>query len=267
MRAVDENGGPIKGVNVFAAYVADEMGRGPKKSVRTNDQGYAVISGLRPAEYLVVVAHPDYALGGQRILFTEPKEIQSLDTVMTTGIEVTGLALCSDHLPASGWKIKTKPLWWHSSRSWHYDDPVTDDGTFEFSHITPGPHCVTVSILDNDGGSISIWSTDVNLPPVNGLLELNIPKPSPHNRVNISGTITCLGDPPDRGFWIDAESIAGYPGSIYWNGKDESFTIPNLVPGLVGLSTSGLRPCYSQNRPHRIGAFGPIVRPVAKCLD
>jgi len=235
LKAIDESGRPIKGVSLFAAYVADDMGRGPKRPVRTRESGQTFLGGLRATEYLIVGAHQDYALAGQRITFLEPQEEQALVMEMKKGIEVIGIATCSDGLPASGWEVWPKPIWWHSTRSWPYDDPVAEDGTFMFRHIVPGLHRVEVS-RPFDGGIINFWSTEVNLPSETGLLELAIPQPSSHSRVSISGTVVFKGDALNKGFSIDAYRKAGYFGHVDWEPDEPTFTIADLVPGLYDLT-------------------------------
>ncbi len=235
IKAVNEAGHPVKRVNFHATYVSDDSGRGPKETVRTDPNGSAFIGGLRLDEYWVVGAHPDYALVGQKLKFEGPNEVKSLHFTMEKGIEVTGVATCADDLPASGWEIRAKPIWWHSSRSWPYDDPVTEDGTFLFKHVRAGPHRLQVFIPE-DGGSRGIWSTEVNLPPETGFLDFQIPRPSPHGRVNLSGEVVFIGGDYSKGFWIDAASTTEHSGGVYLRADERQFTITDLVPGLYNLN-------------------------------
>jgi hypothetical protein len=232
--AVDEKGRPVKGVNVYAAYVSDDMGRGPRRPSRSDANGVVTIGGLRLDTYLVMAAHPEFALAGQKVALEEPNQVKSLMLDLKKGVGVAGVATCSDGLPADGWSIEAKPLWWNSVYSWPYNDPVAEDGTFILKHIVPGPHRLGVFIPEK-GGSRGIWSTDVNLPPENGVLDLKIPKPSPHGRVSISGTVKFIGGSYEQGFWIHAASAEGSFGSTYLYGGKRDFTITDLVPGLYDL--------------------------------
>lgn len=234
IKAVNEKQQPVQGVHFYAVYTSDDMGRGPKDSVRTDAKGVTLIGGLRPDEYLIVGAHRDYALVGRKVRFDQPQEVNDVRIVMEKGLAVEGLATCSDDLPASGWRIEAEPTWWRSVRSWPSDDPVAEDGTFRFKHILPGPHRLSVYIPEEDGAR-GIWSTEVNLPPETNFLDFRIPHPSPHGRVNLSGEVVFIGGDYDRGFWINGESTTGVRGSVYLQAGERRFTITDLVPGLYTL--------------------------------
>lgn len=235
LNAIDEKGHPIKGAEFHAVYVTNVNGRGPKETVTTDSKGLAIIRGLRPEAYLIVGAHRDYALAGQRITFTTSQEDLSLVIEMKKGLEVKGMATCSDGMPASGWRVEPKPAWWHSSLSWPFDDPVAEDGTFVFRHIDPGLHRVVVS-RPFGSATISVWETDVDLPSETGLLALAIPQPSSHSRASISGSIVFQGEAPVQGFSIDAFSKPGYFGHVRWEPNEPTFTISDLVPGSYDLT-------------------------------
>jgi RNA polymerase sigma-70 factor (ECF subfamily) len=250
----DEKGRPIKGVNVHAEYLSDAMGRGPKQPVRSDPNGVVFLSGLRPDVYFIVAAHPDYALAGQEVTLDGPKQVKPVVFNLQKGIDVPGVATCSDGLPASGWTVEPKPQWRKSVQSWRYNDPVAYDGTFILRHILPGPYRLEVSIPENDRVTRGVWSTDVNLPPETGLLDLKIPMSSSQGRVSISGTVRFPGDQSyDKGFWVDAMSVAassgadmdliaaGNFGSTFVFPGKRDFLIGNLVPGLyhLGITVAG----------------------------
>jgi hypothetical protein len=236
IRAVDEQGKPIRNVRFYAAYVTDDMGRGPKRPVRSDKEGNAVLGGLKPTEYMLTALHNDYAFAGRKIVFQEPFEIQEVVLKMQEGFSVEGKAICSDGLAASGWTISAEPIWWHSiyHRSGH---PIDENGHFVLNHVLPGDHEVTISI-PKDGGSTGLWSTSMTLPPDRGLLELNIPKPSPHNGVSISGKLTFVGGQYERGTWVTARSESGHLGTAYIERGQEYFSIEDLVPDLYTVDFS-----------------------------
>jgi hypothetical protein len=209
------------------------MGRGPKDIVRSDKQGNAYFGGLKPAEYLITAWHDDYALAGQRIVLTDPNRLESITFKMQQGVDVKGIALCSDGLPASDWNVCAEPIWWRCVYHKN-DESITDDGLFTLPHVTPGPHTVSVSIPDGDG-SQGLWSTEVNLPPESGFLELNIPKPSAHARVSISGTIKFIGDESGCNMWISARDQNRNFGNTYIRKGQTTFKIDNLVPGLYSI--------------------------------
>jgi len=248
IRAVDEQGKPIRNVGFYAAYVSDDMGRGPKRSVRSDKEGSAVLGGLKPTEYMLTASHNDYALTGRKIVFKGAFEIQDVIFEMQEGFSIEGKAICSDGLAASGWTISAEPVWWHSiyHRRGH---PIGENGHFVLHHVLPGDHEVGIDI-PKDGGSSGLWSTSITLPPDRGFLELNIPKPSPHNRVSISGRLAFVGGQYERGTWVTARSEGGHFGTVYIERGQEDFSIDDLVPDLytVDFSITGVD---RQNRTFR----------------
>ncbi len=231
---VNEAGKPVQRASVFAAYVSDEFGKGPKRPIRSNDKGIVVLGGLRADEYWVTVSHPDYALAGRPVVLEKAGQVEPIEFILQQGVDVVGVATCSDGLPAAGWRIEAKPKWWHSVRSWPGEERVAEDGTFVLPHILPGAYRLEVYI-PVDGGSRGIWSTDVNLPPETGLLDFHIPKPSPQARVNISGTVVFTGGDYDRGFWVNAYGAEGGYGGVSLHSGERQFVLTDLAPGLYDL--------------------------------
>jgi hypothetical protein len=231
---VDEQGRPVQQANVYAAYVSDEIGRGPKRPVRSDAAGRVSLGGLPQDEYLLTAAHPDYALAGQRITFEEPKQTKSVTFVLQRGIDVAGVAMCSDGLPAAGWVIQPQPQWWRSLFSWPRGDSIAEDGTFVLKHIVPGMHRLNIRI-SVVGGSRGIWSTDVNLPPEGGVLQLEIPKPSPFGRVSISGTVRFPGGENTDVVWIMARDNTGQSGGTFLDRWVRDFVLSDLTPGLYDI--------------------------------
>ena len=231
---VNEAGQPVSRARLFAAYVSDEWGKGPKRPIRSNDDGAATLGGLRADEYWVTVAHPDYALAGRSVILKRPGQVEPIEFVLEKGVDIVGVANCSDGLSATGWRIEAKPKWWHSIYSWPGEDRVAEDGTFVLPHVVPGLYRLEVCI-PVDGGARGIWSTDVNLPPETGLLDLRIPKPSPHVRVSLSGTVVFVGGDYKRSFWVHADSVEGHHAGVSLGPGERQFVLTDLVPGLYDL--------------------------------
>ncbi len=231
--AVDEDGKPVRLVEVFASYVSEEWGKGPKDSVSTDREGKARIGGLRPDEYIVTATHKHYAPTRQEVTFTRTGQYKLLEFIMEEGIEVQGRAMCSDGLPASGWEIAAEPDWWHSIHC-VYDYAINEEGYFVIEHVIPGMHEIQI-FIPKDGGSQGIWSAKMALPPENGLLEVNIPKPSPHSRVSISGSVKFTGGEPTGGIWVHASSDTGHYGNVYLDRGKTEFVLTDLVPGLYKI--------------------------------
>jgi len=231
---LNEAGQPISGANVYASYVADDTGRGPKRPIRSDAIGMASLGGLPADEYMVTVAHPDYALAGRTVTLARPGQAEPIVFVLEKGIDIIGAATCSDGLPAAGWRIKAEPEWWRSPHSRAGDDLVAEDGTFILTHIVPGIHRLSVYV-PVEGGSRRIWSTDVSLPPETGLLDLRIPKKSPHSHVSISGTVTFTEGEYEEGFRIDARNEVGWSGSTYLDAGQTEFVLTDLVSGVYTI--------------------------------
>ncbi|MBW8036305.1 MAG: sigma-70 family RNA polymerase sigma factor, partial [Planctomycetes bacterium] len=230
---VDEQGNPIKSVGLYAAYVSDEMGRGPKDNIRSDKKGNAFIGGLKPAEYMISAWHRDYAMAGQKVVFEQFNEIKTIVFEMKAGVSVEGIAICSDGLAACGWEVYAKPTWWHSIYC-ALDYPIEEDGSFILKHVLPGDYQVGINIPRGDG-STGLWSTKMELPPEDALIALDIPKLSPHGRVSISGTLELLGGEMERGIWITAIDDSRNFGTIYIRKGQKDFTIENLIPGLYKI--------------------------------
>ena len=234
INVVDEQGNPIKDVGFYTAYISDDMGRGPKDNVRSKKDGNAFIGGLKPAEYMISAWHRDYALAGQKVAFETFNETKTLVFEMKKGISIEGQAVCSDGLAASGWKVYAKPVWWHSVHC-AFSYQIDENGLFVLKHVLPDDYHVGINIPRGDGSS-GLWSTKMALPPEDGFIELNIPKPSPHVRVSISGTLEFVNGEMERGIWITARDDSGNSGTTYIQKGQKDFSIDSLVPGLYKIS-------------------------------
>ncbi len=186
------------------------------------------------AIYWVTVAHPDYALAGRSVVLEKAGQVEAVEFVLEKGIDVVGVATCSDGLPPAGWRIDAKPKWWHSVHSRPSKDLVAEDGTFVLPHVARGLHRLEVYI-PVDGGSRGVWSTDANLPPETGLLDLRVPQPSAYGRASISGTLVFSEGYYEGGGWIHAYGDAGHFGSTHFDAGQTEFTLTDLVPGLYDV--------------------------------
>lgn len=238
---VNESGQPVRRADLYAAYVSDEFGKGPKESVPSGDDGIVLLGGLRSDEYWVTVHHPDYALAGQAVVLEKPGQVEPVEFILEKGIDVVGVATCSDGLPPVGWRIEAKPKWWHCISLYYHgprEECVAEDGTFFLYHIVPGAYELELHVLKERGG----WGRsliDVNLPPETGLLDLRIPVPSARSRVSISGTVVFTGGSYEGKVRIDAYSATGGVGNAHLDAGQTEFTLTGLIPGLYDLSVRG----------------------------
>ncbi|MDY0357743.1 MAG: carboxypeptidase-like regulatory domain-containing protein [Sedimentisphaerales bacterium] len=238
---VNGAGQPVRRADLYAAYVSDEFGKGPKEFVASGDDGIVLLGGLRCDEYWVTVHHPDYAPAGRSVVLEKPGQVEPVEFVLAKGVDVVGVATCSDGLPPVGWRIEAKPKWWHCiNLSYHgpREECVGEDGTFFLHHIVPGAYELELHVLKERGG----WGRslmDVNLPPETGLLDVQIPVPSARGRVSISGTVVFTGGHYGGRVRIDAHSATGGVGSAHLDAGQTDFTLTDLIPGLYDLSVWG----------------------------
>lgn len=227
---VNEYNQPLKEFSVYAAYVSDIVGRGPKRDVRTNEKGKAFIGGLKPEEYQVTVTGNGYAPAFQKIKFDRHFQEKKLRFILQPGISVFGRAVCEDGLPAGGWKIAPEPAWWHSVYCVPHSS-IDQEGYFELKNILPGEYKLEIFVPMETGFS-GIWSTFEPLPPDSGLIAITIPYASPSQRVTQKVTIQYMGSPPPTGFWIWAVSADGNRNDVHVEKGKTEFEIKNMVPGL-----------------------------------
>ncbi len=238
---VNEAGRPVARARMFAAYASDEWGKGPKRPIRSNDDGIATLGGLRADEYWVTVAHPDYALAGRSVVLEKAGQVEPVEFVLEKGVDVVGVATCSDGLPPVGWRIEAKPKWWHCISLYYHgprEECVGEDGTFLLRHIVPGAYELELHVFKERAG----WGRalmDVNLPLETGVLDVQIPVPSARSRVSISGTVVFTGGSYDGKVRIDAYSATGGVGNAHLDAGQTEFTLTGLIPGLYDLSVWG----------------------------
>ena len=143
IRAVDEEGAPVRGVSVYIASLADVDYRNTD-SRSTDGTGWAILGGLKPqaAKYIIGLQHKDYAFEKliRKVEKVETSEV--LTVTMRAGETVAGKAICSDGKPPAGWRILAMPAWWHYGVSPRGLE-VKDDGSFELKHVVPGEYKVT----------------------------------------------------------------------------------------------------------------------------
>jgi large repetitive protein len=244
LAVVDDRGRPIPGVRFDAAYVAEGMGGGPQAPVHSDASGTAVIGGLPPTEYLITAAHKDYALAGQKALLEDPQQIETVTFTLQRGMDIVGVATCSDDLPAGGWEIEAKPKWWPGDYRAH-DYAIAEDGTFVLEHILPGDYQLGIQI-PGERASRGIYTIDASLPPQTDVFDLRIPKPSSHGRVSIAGTVRFTGGDFEEKFWVLALSDAGHFGGMRLARGARDFVLADLAPGLydIHITVAGQRKVF-----------------------
>lgn len=238
IRAVDEDGIPIRGVSINAASLAANK-HGSTESVRTDVDGWAAVGGLKPSDvkYIFGLRHKGFAFAKLIDAIKKPGVADAQTVVMKKGATIKGTAICSDGKPPVGWRILAMPKWWHFGVS-PQGLEVAADGTFEFPNIVPGEYDVTISIPRGGGSSMALPVMTGDLLAQPQPLSLKIGYPSPASLTYISGTVVFPGKRPN-GFRLFARAAEGTESaSFIVRGEETKFKIGPLPPGRYHITTA-----------------------------
>lgn len=194
IRTVNEAGDPVRNVRIYTASLAVERFSN-SGGVGTDKEGWATIGGLKPSatEYIFGTMNDDYAFAKLIRKLDDPAAQPEEVIVLSKGVDVSGIAICSDGKPAAGWKIKAMPDWWHFGVS-SSGAEIAEDGSFTLPHVSKGKYDVTVSVLTSDGTSRQEpVLSDVALPPENDRLDVRLRIPSLQSMTAITGKISTSG--------------------------------------------------------------------------
>jgi RNA polymerase sigma factor (sigma-70 family) len=193
------DGNPIQRAGVDLNLRGDDRNRNSPQRVSTNREGIATFT--LPASknaYVLAVSMEGYAPFHTEVAPVAVEQPIEQKVQLEPGLAVTGIAMCSDGQPATGWEIEAKPDWW-ASNYWPGGAKIDAEGKFILTDIAPGLYTLWVSIPEGDGGSTSRQLSVVTLPPATEPLKLTIPYPSPASRVTVAGRVKYVGGPkPDR---------------------------------------------------------------------
>ena len=194
------------------------------------------MDGMPPSktQYLITAMRQEYAPGKLIVVLDDPEKERAEKIVLEPGVEVKGIAICSDGKPASGWSVDAQPDWWHCDHLLT-GARIDSDGHFTLKHIVPGKYNLSISVPMGEGSSMSSPLTTVRLPPDKDLLELQIPRPSPESLVSIVGGIKFKGDKPTRDYEVLARSDNNELYSARIAPDVCTFQIRELPPGVYEL--------------------------------
>jgi hypothetical protein len=236
LRTIDEAGQPVANVRILAASLAAERFRGGADRARTDKLGFAVVGGLAPSEteYILATYHNDYAFAKLQLKLDDPDANVSHVLVLSKGVDVKGVAICSDGKPAAGWRVNAMPHWWRFGSSPN-GALIDENGAFTLPHVTPGDYDVSVSVPLGDGMSRrENVLTGVALPVPQ--LELKLRMPSPGSMAAIAGTITFVGGEPKESIMASASSEDGeHRANAMIRPGAREFRITPLPPGQYTL--------------------------------
>lgn len=238
IQVVDEQGNPVPRVRILVAPLSNEQFVNAN-SASTDDDGWATVGGLVPSEqqYLCGTMHDEYAFAKLIMKLDDPAKKYEEKIVLSPGVEVSGVALCSDGKPAVGWTVNAMPKWWNFTSSPH-GQAIDNVGGFTLPHVAPGEYDVHVSIPTGEGMYRQHTALiDAKLPPPNGQLKLNLSVPSPKSMVAIMGVVKVEGQPRKENISIHASSENGkHSGHGSVGVGEREFRISPLPPGRYTLT-------------------------------
>lgn len=237
---VNQQGKPVKGVQVYIASLTSDR-HGNSESTSTNAEGMATLGGNAPSEdeYILGTSHKDYGFAKLLMKLDDPTKVYERGIVLSPGVAVKGIAICSDGQPAEGWTVKAMPKWWHYGAS-PRGMAIDQDGSFTLPHVTPDNYDVFVSIPTGEGMFRQHNAlTDVQLPPEGDLLELKLSVPSPKSMGAISGIVKVEGQPLKETIHVYARSEDGeHRGNGSVRVGENKFRISPIPPGRYMLTFS-----------------------------
>jgi protocatechuate 3,4-dioxygenase beta subunit len=239
IRVIDEAGEPIRNVQIYSRLLTTDRFRGSGRGVTTDKSGRTTFGGLTPSEteYIFGAMHKEYAFGKLQLKLNDPEVVASYVLVLAKGVDVSGMALCSDGKPATGWSIDALPDWWQFGIH-PRGAAIGEDGSFTLSHVTPDKYDVSVSVPEGNGMSRSVQvQSGVELPTPS--LELKLPLPSPGTMGEIAGRVRIVGGKLTENIFIDATSVdRKHSGSAMLRAGADSFRVGPLPPGKYRLTFS-----------------------------
>lgn len=194
--------------------------------------------------YVIAGVLDGYAPAHATVTPSSVDEPLNVTLTMIEGVSVTGVAICKDGKPATGWSINAYPEWWASNYV-PKGAKIDAEGKFTLTDIAPGQYHVHVSIPTGKGSSSGMPIATITLPPENNQqpIRLNVPLASPSTLTRLVGKLKFNGGTPDyvrvqatgsgdRHFFFGNVEIGrtrgGKPGLAPNEGQ---FTLESLPPG------------------------------------
>lgn len=232
-RIVNEEGEPCAFAQVHAVMLGskEESGRAV-----ADDEGWAVVGGLRPSEtkYVFGVTHKEYAAERLVIRVTEPGASEPHDVRMRKGTTLKGKVTCSDGKPPAGWKMAAKPSAWEMF--WpRREIKIAEDGSFELKHIVPREYRLTIGVPTSDRSSMFIPLLTADLIDMPQPLAIKMQYPSPASLTSISGTVEFEGKP--HSVFLHVRSKDGrYSSGIHVSEDRSAFQINSIPKGIYTIT-------------------------------
>ncbi|MCA9192792.1 MAG: carboxypeptidase regulatory-like domain-containing protein [Planctomycetales bacterium] len=207
---VDEEGDPVR-ASVYVKAVGDESPRNAEQ-FRVDRNGIATVGGFDPKWKMLDVGISSETHGAAKTSVTidNLEELTRHKIVLKKGETVQATIICSDGLPASGWKLYALPEGWNFGT---YSNPSTigDDGEVEIQHVVPGRYDLLVFIPMGGGMSSSrSVASGIDLVEAVKPIQLRLDYPSPKSLNYLEGDVRWIGRPLEengRGINISGYSL------------------------------------------------------------
>ncbi len=237
LTVVDEQGDPVQ-CSVYYSPLTSERYTSSQDG-QINAEGVGTLGGLDPAmkKYQIGVHSRAHAIGRLVIETGDPNKIEKHRIVLRKGKSVVGKVMCSDGLPASGWRVWALPSWWNFG-VYPGGPEIGDDGHVELPNIGNEPYDLTVSIPSGGGMSTSRpLVAGVNLHEAKQPLEWEFDHPSPKSMQYLSGTIRWIGKERPDGVRISgyASATRHFFNHIIKEGEDE-FRVGPIPKGVYRIT-------------------------------
>ena len=237
VRVVDSQNKPIHRAHLYVKNLGADRFSSSRRSVSTGKDGWAEIGGLppSPAGYRIGVSSSRHAVAMVDVKLSEVGQVVESVVSLPDGVEVKGVAICSDDKPAAGWRITALPDWWGDFGSSPGGVEIGKNGEFALPNITTGKYNVSINVPIGAGLSRTVpVLSDKALLPVDELLRVKIDSPSPGGMGTIRGKLVFKEDATPKGtIRISAthEDNNLYAGSAHLAPGKTDFSIEALPPG------------------------------------
>jgi RNA polymerase sigma factor (sigma-70 family) len=239
----DAQGKPLAGARIGGGIAGEHYGQHAIFGPESDHDGRAHLTlPVSKSPFAIGAMLDGYAPAHADVPAVSADKPQKIVLVMDRGFDATGLAICADGKPATGWGIIAEPAWW-SMNLIPPAAPIDASGNFTLHNILPGAYTIRISV-DNSMRQIAT----VTMPPATQPFRVDIPGVSPSARVKLVGRVRYVGARPGREI-IRMSSIDGGLSSDVWVRTDDPhgatpklshnegwFEFDSLLPGEYRLS-------------------------------
>lgn len=237
---VDTQGDPVT-ASVYVKALGDESPRNAER-FQADRNGIATVGGFEPKWRIfeIGVSSKTHGTAKTRITIEDFEKLTRHKVVLKEGKSVKGTVICSDGLPASGWKLYALPAGWNFGT---YTNPSTigENGSVEIKHVVSGKYDLLVFIPMGGGMSSSrSVASGIDLLDSEEPIKLRLNYPSPKSLNYLEGDVRWIGKPLDakgRGMHISGYSLdTKQHVSFYLEPGKKKFRLGPMPTGIYRIS-------------------------------